>query len=259
MLRKPKEDQRDEQSFHSLLVDLRGFFVTDDPLRGIYKKLYLKGADLRYVDSLVRCLRAIDSTHDMCQELGAKRRGFRTVPPQTADPALRLAYDLGARGNITKGELRKTWTGLSYFAADCLNGGVVDESEAARRIGRLVIVGTVDRAQQSFTPRQKEDIGGFLLEAYSSNPQDSRSGGKSDSCGSFFLLLITEHFKEKKIKPRDSLAATLLRNTRRQQSAPASQERINVKVRVHEFKLRTPDWRSRLRQFTEKLRYLSTT
>jgi hypothetical protein len=240
MLRKPKEDQRDEQSFHSLLVELRGFFVTDDPLRGIYKELYLKGADLKYIDSLVRCLRAIDSTHDMCRELGDKRRGFRTVPPQTADPALRLAYDLGARGNITKGQLRETWTRLSYLAVDTL----VPES---------------DGTKQSFTARQKEDIGGFLLEAYSSNPQDSRSGGKSDSCGSFFLLLITEHFKEKKIKPRDSLAATLLRNTRRQQSAPASQERINVKVRVHEFKLRTPDWRSRLRQFTEKLRYLSTT
>jgi hypothetical protein len=240
MLRKPKEDQRDEQSFHSLLVELRGFFVTDDPLRGIYKELYLKGADLKYIDSLVRCLRAIDSTHDMCRELGDKRRGFRTVPPQTADPALRLAYDLGARGNITKGQLRETWTRLSYLAVDTL----VPES---------------DGTKQSFTPRQKEDIGGFLLEAYTANPHDSRSGGNSDRCGSFFLLLITEHLKEKGVKPRDSLAASLLRNARRLQSEPAALEAAKVKKRLHKFKLETRDWQWRIQEFTEKLRYLSTT
>ena len=220
MASKPKEVERDEQSFHSLLVGLRGFFVTDDALRRIYRKLYFKGADLKYINSLVICLRASDSTHDMCRELGAKRR----------DPT----------NNITKGELRETWTGLSYFAADCL----VPES---------------DGTKQSFTPRQKEDLGGFLLENYATNPEDYRSGGKSDRCGSFFLLLITEHLKEKRVKPRDSLAARLLRTTRRLQSEPAALEAARVKKRVHKFKLETHDWQWRIQHFTEKFRYLSTT
>jgi hypothetical protein len=94
--------------------------------------------------------------------------------------------------------------------------------------------------------------------SYSANPQDFRSGGKSDLCGSFFLLVITEHFKEKRVKPRYLLAARLLRKIRRQQSAPAQWEAIKAKARVSEFKLRTRDWQYRLKEFTEKFRYLST-
>lgn len=139
----------------------------------------------------------------------------------------------------TTGKLRKSIIGLSVFIASC-----VDPTEQGR---------------EKFSPEMKENLMVHLFMAYAANPDDFRAGGKSDRCGSFFLLVTTEHFRDRGVKPRYLLAARLLRKVRRQQSAPANLEATKAKARLSEFKKLTFDWQYRLAEFNQKLLYPTTT
>lgn len=190
------------------------------PLRTICKEIYLKGGDLDLIDTLRKSLFFADPLDTWRREAGGRRRS-ENAP--------------------TKGKLRQSIQTISFFALDCINFSVQEERK------------------EHFSSGMKETLLGLLLISYAANPEDFRSGGNSDRCGSFFLMMVTEHLREKRVRPRYLLAARLLREIRGQRYIPAKPEATKAKVRVDQFKRHTPDWQFRLREFTEKLRYLSTT
>jgi hypothetical protein len=79
--------------------------------------------------------------------------------------------------------------------------------------------------------------------------QKSHKTKKPDPYGTFFLLAVTEHLREKSKKPQHLMAARLLKNIRGQSLASGYQERSNAKSRVAKFKKSSDfaDWKSRLR------------
>lgn len=68
------------------------------------------------------------------------------------------------------------------------------------------------------------------------NVSIARKGRRADPCGSFFLLALTEHLRERSRKPHWLEAQRLLRKLRRSQSKPGILERQTAMVRVAKFK-----------------------
>jgi hypothetical protein len=215
---KARSADRDQKSFDDWWS--KHLFFAKDPRHSIYKRIYLKGADLDFIDCLTRCLLFADSLNVWRNEVGARRKSERVA---------------------TKGKLREGIETQSLFALDRVNYN--------RQYG----------SKDSFSPGMRENLRALMLIAYSVNPEDFRAGGKSDRCGSFFLLVVTRHFQEKGVKPRNLLAAELLKKIRDQSFTKSHQEATQVKTRVEQFKRHTHDWQFRLNQFMENLHHLGTT
>lgn len=219
MARKKSVPNRDQVTFLEWWHD-RYFSIKDNPHYPIYEEIYLKDADLDFIDCLVQCLLFADSLDTWRREAGGRRRGA---------------------GVPMVSKLRKSLQNISVFLLDAVNFSRQEERK------------------ETWSSGMKEVLRAHTLIRYATNQEDFRSGGQSDRCGTFFLLAVTEHFREQRVKPRYKLAARLLRNIRGQRPLPANTEANNAKVRLDRFKKQTPDWQFRLDEFLANLHYLATT
>ena len=214
-----KSEPHRDQNAFDIWWSQRDFF-TQDPRYNIYKEIYPKGADLEFIDCLTQCLLFADSLDTWRGKASGRRRGA---------------------GVPMVGKLRRSLQNISFFLLDAVNFSRQEERK------------------ETWSSGMKEVLRAHLLISCATNPEDFRFGGQSDRCGTFFLLAVTEHFREQRVKPRYKLAARLLRNIRGQRSLPANTGAINAKVRLDRFKKQTPDWQFRLDEFLANLHYLATT
>lgn len=212
----------------------KAYFRTDHPLYGIYKRLHKAGADLEYVDSLTRILRVGDQnalyiTKDLKENLPSS--------------LLHLGHPSAIAKRVNKGISEfaaKKWVTLKEAERKELERYVQINAKKTiakkRENQRKALRQTVDQVFQ------KNPIGGILFE-YSSWPLLYETGRRSDDLGSFFLLAVSEHLRERTGKPHFLLAGNVLRAVRGKREDGNKTSRLQAMVRVDKLKKSGHDWK----------------
>jgi len=218
------------------------YFRTDHPYRAIYKKLYEAGADLEYIDGLTRILRVVDqNTLDLKTEL-------KTLIPAhlrslTHPPALKKRIEKMVRDYAKRKRLTFKQTDLNEIKKD------VEARLRQEILARLEV--DKNRYLERAKNVARTNPMGSILFLYGGTPFLYQTGRRSDNRGSFFLLAVTEHLRNKSGKPRFLLAVNLLRAVRGQKSIWSKSLRLQAMVRVNKFTTSGHDWKRHLKLVQE--------
>lgn len=213
------------------------YFRTDHPLYGIYKRLHKAGADLEYVDSLTRILRVGDQdalyiTKDLRKNLPSHLLHLGH-PSAIAKRVEKGISEFAAKKGVTltETERKELEKHVQIKAKKTIAKNKEHQRKALRR--------TVDQVFQ------KNPIGGILFE-YSSWPLLYETGRRSDDLGSFFLLAVSEHLRDRTGRPHFLLAGNVLGAVRGKREARNKTSRLQAMVRVDKLKKSGHDWKRHL-------------
>ena len=222
------------------------YFYTNDPiysqLYDVYKRLFEAGADLDYIEGICQLLFVADDDVNFQIE---------DVSKNTPHKFLSLGHPSGRSRRIKEGIVRaEKELGIR------LDKNSIKEVESEIR-GKLKehLENQQKRLEEKFKRTseavfKKNPIDGILME-YASGQLLYTTGQRSDDVGSFFLLAISEHLREKRRQPKYALAAKLLQEVRQNSK---SLSRLDAMVRVDKLKKSHPNWKLHLKALKNSYR-----
>lgn len=227
------------------------YFYTDDPRYKPFKKLCGLGGDYEYVDFLCGMLQ-------ICEMLWVREmRGSRHPSAEIKPKTLPLSLILKLYGAMVAGKAfeaigvpnnrlsPKQWDEVwAYAAPRFLAIEQINLPIVAHRLTRHEIVERHAALRETITDPLARVLAKYLP------PYPFMKGNSQDDSGSFFLLGITEHMRErtKNGAPHHAVAYALLGAVRRacdlEIKKPRSAEKIEqtTATRVANLKKKYPDW-----------------
>lgn len=248
------------------------YFFRDDPLYSSYKTLCELGADFQFIDFLCRWLKL----GDFLQQMGVEQMKRAVTPKHPFVAALskhrediqmlfvkmygsmvvyytveELKFHLvAAAGNVEQFKV------ISQWLAE-VSPRVRDKAQKITREAWLGLT-YMFLQQQAKSSQQKRDELKETQPIYKSDlarmpilevlreyypPVLPKKGNRSDPWGSFFLLAVTEHLREKKCRPCFRGTFRLLKKIGGRSKRSARREKDSAGVRVQRLKQSHPNWR----------------
>lgn len=216
------------------------YFDTNYPYYNIYQALHKAKADLDYIEYLRVALQQGDHLIELALQgfkgglKKSKRTTKKSIPPNWRNLPLTSLIGEEAmeewyrQGKEREEAMRWSMAALDYF---------IRKEEFLRKKREQIDAGLKLLMEKS--PVFKK----IFMEC----DEGPKGGRKSDRRGSFFLLAVSEHLREKRGKPQYRMAARLLKTIRGQHFASGYQDRTNAKTKVHKLKKTYPDWESYLK------------
>jgi len=282
---KRKPSQKSEEDFQAWWTKTFGF-STGVPYYREYRDLYLKGADLDYIRSCHVFVWFGDIAYAEAnkQRREAKKVGRRKRQIEPAAPVpkvLESAIKGYYRGYIERtfekaNEINPADPLLSLPLSRPLTPPLLQapltprDVYVAARVEQLrreaaehawaYAIELLRNSQEEERKKEQQEVEAFakqnpiaeVIKEYAPGPERYKEGGHGDLRGSFFLLAVTEHLREKAIKERYLLAARLLKKIRGQDPDSWTEERKRATARVADFKKSHANWNSHLRAFREQ-------
>lgn len=232
-------EKRTEESFSE---NYGQYFFTSDPLHNVVKRLYLLGADVKFVEFLFALVRLADNLNGEI-ELPPKRPSVRKAKKSLPWPDFfRREYGNKALARWDEWERSREYSARQTEAA--LDKFIRHIENQERRLLSLEKIGRRSQVLKAILTQKNDKI---------------KKGRKGDPAGTFFLFALSEHLREKSPRPHYLLCDQTLRKLRGNKLTSPIAEGRTAKVRVHQFKKNNPGCKKILKELKKEYKNLGPT